>query len=168
MTIYIDTLHWWDITPIFDPLLIWTLLPNLTFYLIVWGFHRTFALLYLSCFRTFEFWTSLARSVLLFCFVFFGPIGKPRLPPRLWFAITVSKSPVNPLIVIQRNLTGSKISTSSTNFVFSGWSEKEDSRPAFDLMRYFRLLWNRWTEFNETWQEERSRRLLPSLWDSSG
>ena len=43
MTIYSDTLHWWDITPIFDPLLIWTLLPNLTFYLIVWGFHRTFA-----------------------------------------------------------------------------------------------------------------------------
>ena len=43
MTIYSDTLHWLDITPIFDPLLIWTLLPNLTFYLIVWGFHRTFA-----------------------------------------------------------------------------------------------------------------------------
>ena len=36
-------LDWWDITPIFDPLLILTLLPNLTFYLIVWGFHRTFA-----------------------------------------------------------------------------------------------------------------------------
>ena len=43
MTIYSDTLHWWDITPICDPLLIWTLLPNLTFYLIVWGLHRTFA-----------------------------------------------------------------------------------------------------------------------------
>ena len=35
MTIYSDTLHWWDITPIFYPLLIWTLLPNLTFYLIL-------------------------------------------------------------------------------------------------------------------------------------
>ena len=44
MTIYSDTLHWWDITPIFYPLLIWTLLPNLTFYLTVWGFHRTFAM----------------------------------------------------------------------------------------------------------------------------
>ena len=42
-TIYSDTHHWWDITPIFDHLLIWTLLPNLNFYLIVWGFHRTFA-----------------------------------------------------------------------------------------------------------------------------
>ena len=43
MTIYSDTIHWWDIIPIFCPLLIRTLLPNLTFYLIVWGFHRTFA-----------------------------------------------------------------------------------------------------------------------------
>ena len=43
MTIYSDTLHWWDITQMFYPLLIWTFLPNLTFYLIVWGFHRTFA-----------------------------------------------------------------------------------------------------------------------------
>ena len=44
MTIYRDTLHWWDITPIFGPLLILTVLPILTFYLIVWGFHRTFAM----------------------------------------------------------------------------------------------------------------------------
>ena len=42
-TIYSDTLHWSDITPIFEPSLIWTLLPNLTFYLIVWGFRGTFA-----------------------------------------------------------------------------------------------------------------------------
>ena len=39
--IYSDTLRWWDITPIFYPLLIWTLLSNITFNLIVWGFHRT-------------------------------------------------------------------------------------------------------------------------------
>ena len=43
ITIYSDTLHWWDITPIFDPLLILALLPNLTFYLFVWGFYRTCA-----------------------------------------------------------------------------------------------------------------------------
>ena len=42
ITIYSDTLHWWDITPIFDPLLILTLLPNFSFYQIGWGFHRTF------------------------------------------------------------------------------------------------------------------------------
>ena len=37
---YSDTLHWWGITPIFDPFLIWTVLPNLTFYLILWGVQR--------------------------------------------------------------------------------------------------------------------------------
>ena len=41
----------YTVTPFIDetlrqfltPLLIWTLLPNLAFHLIVWGFHRTFA-----------------------------------------------------------------------------------------------------------------------------
>ena len=38
---------------------------------------------------------------------------------------------------------------------------------ASDWLRHFRLLlWNRWTEFNETWQEARSQRPLPSLWFS--
>ena len=113
---------------------------------------------------------------------------------------------------IQRNLTGSKISTSSTKFVFFvpvgkkwppwpliGWdifdffsevaernSTKLDRKQdlnvvyqvcvfradrknkmaalASDWLRHFRLLlWNCWTEFNETWQEARSKRLLPSL-----
>ena len=44
MTIYSGTLHWSDFTPILTLLLIWTLLPNLTFFLFVWGFHRTFAI----------------------------------------------------------------------------------------------------------------------------
>ena len=35
---------------------------------------------------------------------------------------------------------------------------------ASDWLRHFRLLlWNRWTEFKETWQEARSQRPLPSL-----
>ena len=35
---------------------------------------------------------------------------------------------------------------------------------ASDWLRHFRLLlWNYWTEFNETWQEARSQRPLPSL-----
>ena len=35
---------------------------------------------------------------------------------------------------------------------------------ASDWLRHFRLLlWNRWTEFNETWQEARSQRPLPSV-----
>ena len=35
---------------------------------------------------------------------------------------------------------------------------------ASDWLRHFRLLlWNRWTKFNETWQEARSQCPLPSL-----
>ena len=97
MTILSDTLRWSGITPI---LLIWTFLPNLTFYPIARGFHRTFqrvrhanrgrlllrtpgsvplwdlevflcwdqSLLNMSCFRTFEFRTSLGLSLLV-CYV---------------------------------------------------------------------------------------------------
>ena len=37
-------------------------------------------------------------------------------------------------------------------------------RPSVVNFSHFRLLlWNHWTEFNETWQEARSQRLLPSL-----
>ena len=95
ITTHSDTLNWSSITPILTLLLILTLLPNLTFYLIARGFHRTFAtneacqrgrvllrtpgpvlhwdlqmflyweqcLLNLSCFRIFEFRTSLGASV---------------------------------------------------------------------------------------------------------
>ena len=98
-------------------------------------------------------------------FVFFGPIGKTRWPPCLWLAETFSTSPLKPLNGIQRNLTGSKISTPSTNFVFFGLIGKNKMAAlASDWLRHFRLLlWNRWTEFNETWQEARSQRPLPIL-----
>ena len=39
---------------------------------------------------------------------------------------------------------------------------------ASDWLRHFRLLWNRWMEFNETLQEARSQCPLPSLWFSGG
>ena len=121
--------------------------------------------------------------------------------PGLWLAETFSTSPLKPLNGIQRKLIGSKISTSSTKFVFFGligktrwpprpligWdifdfssetaernSTKVDRKQdlnvlyqvcvfradrknkmaaqASDWLRHFRLLlWNRWTEFNETW-----------------
>ena len=133
--------------------------------------------------------------------------------PGLWLAETFSTSPLKPLNGIQRNLTGSKILTSSTTFVFLGpirktrwlpwpligWnifdfssetaernSTKLDRKQdlnvlyqvcafradrknkmaalASDWLRHFRLLlWNLWTEFNETWQEARSQRPLPNL-----
>ena len=144
---------------------------------------------------------------------FSGRSKKQDGRPGLWLAETFSTSPMKPLNGIQRNLTGSKISTSSTKFVFFvpigktrwlpwpliGWdifdfssetaernSTKLDRKQdlnvlyqvcvfradrknkmaalASDWLRHFRLLlWNRWTEFNETWQEARSERPLPSL-----
>ena len=134
-------------------------------------------------------------------------------PSSLTLNFTISTSPLKPLNGIQRNLTGSKISTSSTKFVFFGpigktkwppwpligWdifdflsetaernSKKLDRKQdlnvlyqvcvfqadrknrmaalASDWLRHFRLLlWNGWTEFNETWQDVRSQCPLPSL-----
>ena len=133
--------------------------------------------------------------------------------PGLWLAETFSTSPLKRLNGIQRNVTGSKISTPSTKFVFFrpigktrwppcpliGWDifdfssetaernsmkldRKQDLKALYqvcvfradwkdkmaalasDWLRHFRLLlWNCWTEFNETWQEARSQRPLPSL-----
>ena len=131
----------------------------------------------------------------------------------LWLAEIFSTSPLKPLNGIQQNLTGSKISTSSTNFVFFrpigktrwpplpliGWdifdfsaetternSTKLDRKQdlnvlyqvcvfradrknkmaalASDWLRHFWLLrWKRWMVFNQTWQEARSQRPLPSF-----
>ena len=144
---------------------------------------------------------------------FSGRSEKQDGRPGLWLAETFSTSPLKPLNGIQPNFTGSKISTSSTKFVFFGpigktrwppwpligWdifdfssetaeqnSTKLDRKQdlnvlyqvcvfradrknkmaalASDWLRHFRLLLcHRWTEFNETWQEARSQRPLPSL-----
>ena len=132
---------------------------------------------------------------------FLGRWEKQDGRPGLWLAETFSTSSLKLLNGIQLNLTGSKISTSSTKFVFFGpigktrwppwpligWdifdffsetaernSTKLDRKQdlnvlyqvcvfradrknkmaalASDWLRHFLLLlWNRWTEFNETW-----------------
>ena len=78
--------------------------------------------------------------------------------PVLWLAETFLTSPMKPLNGIQRNLTESKFSTSSTKFVFFGLIQKTIWSPwpliGWDIFWLF--LWNRWTEFSETWQEARS------------
>ena len=144
---------------------------------------------------------------------FSGRSEKQDGRPGLWFAETFSTSPLKPLNGKQQNLVGSKISTSSTKFVFLGpigktrwppwpligWkifdfssetaernSTKLDKKQDLNILyqvsvfradrknkmgaltsdwpRHFRLLlWNRWTEFNEAWQEARSQRPLISL-----
>ena len=145
---------------------------------------------------------------------FFQANPKKQYGRGLWLAETFSTSPLKPLNGIQRNLTGSKISTSSTKFVFSGplvktrwppwpligwdifdfssetaernlrnFDRKQDlnvlyqvcvfradrknnmAALASDWLRHFRLLlWNRWMEFNETWQEARSQHPLQRFW----
>ena len=113
---------------------------------------------------------SLCVCVCVFFVLFFfleGGVGKTRWSPGLWLAEIFTTSPLKPLNGIQRNLTGSKISTSSTKFVCFG-ADRNNKMAALglapDWLRHFWLLfWNHWTKFNETWQEAKSQRPLPSL-----
>ena len=70
--------------------------------------------------------------------------------PGLWLAETFSTSPLKPLNGIQRNLTGSKISTSSSKFVFLGRSEKQDGRPGLWLAETFLDFSSETAEWNST------------------
>ena len=198
-----------------------------------------------------ETWQEARSQIPLPSLWFLGGSEKQDGRPGFWLAETFSTSPLKPLERIWRNLTGSKISTSSTKFVFfgligktrwppwplNGWdmtgskistsstkfvffgvirktrwppwpligwdifdfssetaeqnSTKLDRKQnhnvlykvcvfradwknkmaalASDWLRHFLLLlWNRWTEFNETWQEARSQIPLPSLWFLGG
>ena len=175
---------------------------------------RHFRLLLWNCWMEFnETWQEARSQRPLPSLCFSGRSEKQDGRPGLWLAETFSTSPLKPLYGIQRNLTGSKISTSSTKFVFFGpirktrwppwpligWdifdfssetaernSTKLDRKQdlnvlyqvcvfradrknkmatlASDWPRHFRIsLWNRWTEFNETWREARSQRPPPSV-----
>ena len=149
-----------------------------------------------------ETWQEARSQCPLLSLCFSGRSKKQDSRSGLWLAETFSTSPLKALNGIQRNLTGSKISMSSTKFVFFGPIEKTRWPPwpligwdifnfsfrsaerssmrldrkqdlnvlyqvcvfradrktkmaalASDWLRHFLLLlWNRWTEFNETWQ----------------
>ena len=60
---------------------------------------------------------------------FSGRSEKQDCRHGLWLADTFSTSPLKPSNGIQQNLTGSKISTSSTKFVFFGPIGKKNPRP---------------------------------------
>ena len=67
-----------------------------------------------------ETWQEARSQCPLPSLCFSGRLEKQDGRPGLWLAETFSTSPLKPLNGIQRNLTGSKISTSSTKFVFFG------------------------------------------------
>ena len=67
-----------------------------------------------------ETWQEARSQCPLPSLCFSGRSEKQDGRPGLWLAETFSTSPLKPLNRIERNLTGSKISTSSTKFVFLG------------------------------------------------
>ena len=69
----------------------------------------------------------------------FTAYKKTRWPPWPLIGWDISTSPLKPLNGIQRNLTGSKISTSSTKFVFFWPLKNKMAALASDLLRHFRL-----------------------------
>ena len=98
-------------------------------------------------------------------FVFFGLIGKTRWPPWpliAWDIFDFSSE------TAERN-SWKLDRKQHLNILYQVWVFLADQKNkmaaiASDWLRHFRLLlWNRWTEFNETWQEVRSQRPLPSL-----
>ena len=98
-------------------------------------------------------------------FVFFEPIGKTRWPP--WpligwdiFDFFSETAEQNSTKLDRKQVLKALYQVC----VFRSDPKNKMAALASDWLRHFRLLlWNRWTEFNETWQEARSQRPLPSL-----
>ena len=112
-----------------------------------------------------ETWQEARSQRPLPSFVFFGPIGKTRWPPWPligWDIFDFSSE------TAKRNSTKldrkQDLNTLYQVCVFQADQKNKMAALAYDWLRHFRLLlWNRWTEFNETWQGARSQRPLPSL-----
>ena len=82
---------------------------------------RHFRLLLWNCWTEFnETWQKARSQRSLPSLCFLGRLEKEDGRPGLWLAETFSSSSLKPLNGIQWNLTGSKISMSSTKFVFFG------------------------------------------------
>ena len=89
-------------------------------------------------------------NVLYHVFVF-GPIGKTRWPPWSLIGWDISTSRLTPLNGIQRNWTGSKISISSTKFVFFRPIEKTRWPP------WYPIHWNIFDFSSETAKRNSSK-----------
>ena len=101
-----------------------------------------------------ETWQEARSQRPLISMCFSGRSEKRDGCPGLWSAVTFSTSFLKPLNGIQLYQV----------CVF--WADRKNKIAALasDWLRHFwLLLWNRWTEFNETWQEARSQCPLPSL-----
>ena len=98
-------------------------------------------------------------------FVFFGPIGKTRWPP--WPHIGWDIFDFSSETAEQNSTTLDRKQDLNVLYqvcVFRADWKNKMAALASDWLRPFRLLlWNRWTEFNETWQGARSQCILPSL-----
>ena len=98
-------------------------------------------------------------------FVIFGPIGKTRWPP--WpmigwdiFDFSSETAERNSTILDRKQ----DLNVLYQVCVFRADRKNKMAALASDWLRHFRLLlWNRWTEYKETWQEARSQCLLTSL-----
>ena len=98
-------------------------------------------------------------------FVFFKPIGKTRWPhwPLIGWDIFdfSSESAEQNSTKLDRK---QDLNALYLVCVFRADHKNKMAALASDWLRHFRLLlWNCWTEFNETWQEASSQRPLPSL-----
>ena len=96
--------------------------------------------------------------------VFLAPIGKTRWPPWPligWDIFDFSSE------TAERNSTklDRKQDLNVLYLVCVFGADRKNKLAALtpDWLRHFRLLWNCWTEFKETWQEARSQHLLPSF-----
>ena len=96
---------------------------------------------------------------------FSGRSEKQDGHPGLWLAETFSTSPLKPLNGNSTKLDSKQdINALYQVCVFRADRKNKMAALASDWLRHFLLLlWNRWTELNETWQEARSQSPLPSL-----
>ena len=96
--------------------------------------------------------------------VFFGPIGKTRLPPWLLIGWDIFNFPSETAEQNSRKLYRKQdLNVLFQVGVFRADQKKKMAVLASDWLRHFRLLlWHPWTEFKKTWLDARSQRPLPS------
>ena len=97
--------------------------------------------------------------------LFFGPVRKTRWPPWPLIGWDIF-DPTSETAEWNSTKLGRKQDLKVLYIVCVFRADRKNKMTALasDWLRHFRLLlWNRWTACNETWQDERSQRPLPSL-----